>query len=76
MSNAALMEELEKIDAARNANRDSRGRIKNDRQDRRLCAKERALCVAALGWKPEDLSSRETRYAATTGEIRRWALHG
>lgn len=63
------------IDAERDANRDRMtGKIKNQALDRRIINRERDLAIEILGYKPEDRSSADTRYAATTGEFRRWAM--
>jgi hypothetical protein len=71
---------FEQIDAARKANLHGAeaplrkmGSIKNEALHRRLCARERDVCLAILGWETEDRSSWRTMYAATTGELRQWA---
>lgn len=62
---------FQSISLARRANRDETGRIKNQSLDRRLVARERELAIKLLGMAPE--ASAE-KYAATTGELRRWAI--
>ena len=43
--------------------------------ERRVCAEERAAYIAILGWAPETHGpGSPTSYAATTGELWRWAL--
>ena len=45
----------------------------NSAARRRAQARYRAHMIRLAGMSPEDISSAATRYAATTGEIRRWA---
>lgn len=66
---------FEACDLARSANRNPMtGRIVNEALDRRIIERERDIAIEILGFKPEDRSSADTRYAATTGEFRRWAM--
>lgn len=64
--------QIEATQAARNANRDGMGRIKNRALDLRLQAEERRLAIETLGWAPEKSQRYEDRYAATTGEMLKW----
>lgn len=61
------------VDAAWRTNIGGGGRIKNLALSRRLADRERDLAIIYLGFDPEDRSSYGTRYAATNGELRRWA---
>lgn len=45
----------------------------NDAQRRRIYDRFRSRLIALLGMPPEDLTSRDTRYAATTTELHQWA---
>jgi hypothetical protein len=44
----------------------------NRTAQRRAHAAERGSLIAFLGWSPED-GTADTRYAATTGELLKWA---
>lgn len=47
----------------------TRGLKVNRAQIRRWQAEQRAIVIAALGWKPEGKDSYTERYIATTGEL-------
>lgn len=68
------LETLGACDEARWANRRPDGRIANEALARRITDRERDIAIKILGFSPEDRTSYETRYAATTGELRRWAM--
>ena len=45
----------------------------NRAHQRRAQARFRRRLIALLGMPPEDLTARDSRYAATTGELLKWA---
>jgi hypothetical protein len=63
------------VDAARAANYGADGRIRNGALSQRIANAERALAIRLLGWVPEPSTRWDDpeRYAATIGELRRWA---
>ncbi len=68
----ALLVTFEAIDAAWFANYKD-GRIVNLALSRRLAARERALAIEILGFDSEEGKTADQRYAATSGELKRWA---
>lgn len=67
---AASLTTIAEVEHARHVLNRRDGRIVNEALDRRLQARERELAIELLGWAPEEGGSR---YAATTGEMLRWA---
>jgi len=68
---ASKLGTFEEIDAARTANRDADGRIRNLALSRRLDRRDRSIALAVLGYEDETVGGR---LAATTGELRQWAV--
>lgn len=66
-------EAFQHLDAARDANRDGRGRIQNEAMQRRLNEQERELAITSLGLAPEGPDPND-RYVAPNQELRVRAL--